>query len=578
MIAKLLVLISLLLAPSELLGQRKAGPQPSQTLAADELEIAIAESTALEKNLSAITVRAKSAALLSYSDPDKADEMFRELWKSVRQKDEQHFDQERAETIVLKYLFPRNPKLAKRLLSEAIGSGEPSLEGRATGRDPSVRKLVKLSSELMYEDPATAAALLQKVLSMSVSPASLAALTQLREKDSLLADYVVANTLEQLKRSPSVVSLSGLYLLASYLFPTNSSDLLFSVSASSLASLQVQYFSAGHDILTMSLAEDAAALQKDSGYSQSDLRYRALFQAQLAAILTALAPRYQPGLAPELTTITGKLLAPLPPNVAQMAGVTAARLLGDQPSSSETETAISEAIASGNFDEASSLIAGLKDEDLNETFSKLLHRTQAKHLLAQNDVLAAVNVIRKLNDTNLRLVLSLEAIKVAYKKNDRVLAKTILSEARTLVPKADRNGMHVRALLTFAAHLAATAAQEEAFELLHDVVLAINSLPAKSDKAANRKSFADLAWEELNDPAGLLEAAELKDAFASMGTLNFEQAIIEARKIQYRPLQLMAKLNAVEAVVRMNFRKSPARPSKPSAQGTTKTQSSKSVP
>jgi len=46
----------------------------------------------------------------------------------------------------------------------------------------------------------------------------------------------------------------------------------------------------------------------------------------------------------------------------------------------------------------------------------------------------------------------LDALKVANKKRDSAELHLVVSDAQLLIPQVDRNGLHVRALLSFAAN------------------------------------------------------------------------------------------------------------------------------
>jgi hypothetical protein len=559
MLTKLLISLALLLAPVQLWAQTQVLPPVSKTMketAAAELEAVIAEAGKLDDKLAIINVKARAAALVSLSDPVRSELMFLEIWKFAKEQPDKDFDKEQALTLILKHIFPRNPKLAKQLLSEEPKPDESSLELRATGRDPSLRRTAKLASQLVDQDPRAASELLERNLSTGMTPAGLNALLQLREKDPLLSDFVVAKALDGLKGQPDVVSLSGLHLLSAYIFPEGNTVEI----NPSLQSLQIQYFSTTYDVLRASLAESEAALLKDLHYTQADLRFRAMYQARVALTLAALAPRYRPGLSAELNALANKLGVLLPDNVTQLAQLTAARLGGNQTVPDNPEMAIPLAISSGDFEEAGRLVDDLKSEELRKTYSQLLAKLEAKALLARSDVIGALTRIRKVEDQSARLVLYLEAVKVAQKKRDAVLSSLVINEARTLIPQVDRNGLHVRALLAFASQLSALASTDEAVEFLDAAVVAINSLPKPSEEAAATKSSSELAWGEINDPHSLLDAPELDHAFSSIGAVDLDRAINEARKIGVKSVQLVARLEAVGEVMRIDARKPRSKP------------------
>ena len=150
MLTKLLISLALLLAPVQLWAQTQVLPPVSKTMketAAAELEAVIAEAGKLDDKLAIINVKARAAALVSLSDPVRSELMFLEIWKFAKEQPDKDFDKEQALTLILKHIFPRNPKLAKQSLSEEAKPDESSLELRATGRDPSLRRTAKLASQ-----------------------------------------------------------------------------------------------------------------------------------------------------------------------------------------------------------------------------------------------------------------------------------------------------------------------------------------------------------------------------------------------------------------------------------------------
>ena len=218
---------------------------------------------------------------------------------------------------------------------------------------------------------------------------------------------------------------------------------------SSLELLQFRYFSAGYDALTASLAETNDALVKNHHYTQPQLQFRAAYQAQLASVLAALAPRFQPSLGTELTAIAAKLAPQVPPNMPQLSRTTLSRISGTPSTSDDPETNFFTAISNGDFDEASKQLDRIKDSDKRDAYAQLLLKSQARTLLAKSDVMGALTAIRKMQDLTMRLVSYLDAMKAVKRKNDAELSNIVLNEARLLVPQTNRNGLHVRALLSF---------------------------------------------------------------------------------------------------------------------------------
>ena len=522
----------------------------TRATAAAELEAVIVDAGKLDDKLALLTVKARAAALISLSDPIRSELMFREVWRFLNELSDKELDKDRARSLILRSIFPRNPGLARQLLNEEK-QVEATLEARAAGHDPDQRRIAKLASELVDEDPREASELLEASLARGMTPAGLYALQRLRQRDPLLSDFIAGKVIEGLRIQPDVVSLHGLHLLSDYLFPEGPSTEL----SQSLQSLRSKYFLATYELLRLSMAASEATLIKDQHYTQGVLKLRAAYQALIAQTLAALAPQFRPDLAPEINAIANSLGNRIPANIAPLSQLNVARLRGEQAVPDQPELAIPLAIQSGDFDEAARLIENLKSDDTRKIYTQMLLRLQAKSLLSKSDVAGAMAQVRKLEDHAARLVLYLEAVKVAQKKNDAALSRSVINEARTLIPQIDRNGLHVRTLLSFAAQSQVLASLDEAIDFLDAAVLAINALPKPSDQTGATTTSAEMAWAELNDPRSLVESLDLAQAFCAIARLDLERAIIEGRKIVPKPVQLMARLEAAGEILRIDARK-----------------------
>ncbi len=544
---KSLIALAILTGPLQVVAQTTSGPPPltavMKVTASAELEAVLAEVGKLDDKLAIVTVKARTAGLIALSDPIRSEIIFREVWKFSREQTDEDFEKGTALAVIVNELLPRNPKLAKQFLSEDATRG--------SSQDLEVNRRAKLASRLVDENPRAASGILEDTLTRGVTPAGLAALLRLRDKNALLADFVVGKSMEGLRIQPDLVSLSSLHLLSVYLFPEgNNVDLSLS-----LEGLQFQYFATSYEALRASLAKSEENQLKEKAYTKTELQRRGLHQAQLSMVLAALAPRLAPNLIGELNALADKLGAQLPPNLAHLAKLTSSRLAGDRTLPEDPDHAIPLAIQGGDYDEATRLIDALKSEEMRKLYSQLLLKTEARSLLSTGDVAKALTRIRKVEDENARLVFYLEALKAAEKKNDPSLSSVVINEVRGFIPQVDRNGLHVRTLLAFASQPAALASTDEALGFLNSAVGSINSL-AKSTKDDTRgKSALDQAWAEVNDPRSFLDSPEFAHAFSTIGLLDLERTIIEARKIEIKSLQLVARLEAAGEVLRADARR-----------------------
>jgi len=566
-----LVLFSMLLAPTHPSAQQ-AVPKDNSSVAAQELEAIISEAEKLDSKKAKVNIKSRAAMLVSFADPARSETMFLEIWKFTNDQTDEAFDKEQARLQILKYLSARNLKLARRLLAEQSNANDAP-KTSLPGDDKGLRSATKLASALADADPSSAAALLEDSLSQGVTPLSVVALSRLRETNSLLSDYVVTRVMERLTTQPTLVSLPSLFGLGGYVFPGSEAPMSSAEAESSLELLQFRYFSAGYSALTASLAETNDALVKNHYYTQPQLQFRAAYQAQLATVLATLAPRFQPSLRTELTAIAAKLAPQVPPNMPQLSRTTLSRLSGSPLTSNDPETNFFTAISNGDFDEASRQLDRIKDSEKRDDYAQLLWKSQARALLAKSDVMGALTAIRKMEDQTMRLVAYLDAMKAVKRKNDAELSHIVVNEARLLVPQTNRNGLHVRALLSFSGQLAKHATKDDAFDFLNNAVVAINTLAKKSSDETEAKSLAEEAMAELNDPTSLFESPEFEQAFNAAGLIDLDAGLTAANKIQFKPVQLLARLQTIQAVIKRGPGK--AKPASSPAKGAPRVNASK---
>jgi hypothetical protein len=318
---------------------------------------------------------------------------------------------------------------------------------------------------------------------------------------------------------------------------------------SSLESLQFKYFITAYEVLKISLRETGEALQKLS-YSQRDLQYRAANQGMVAAILAALAPRFQPVLAAELAETAARLASQIPPGFSQMMRFGSAKLSGTSLTSNDAEEKFVFALSSGDYEEAGNQLERINDDKKRTLYSQLLIKAEARSRLGKADVMGALTLIRKLDDPTTRLAMYLDAVKAAKKRRDTDLTRIVINEARLVIPQTDRNGLHVLALLSFVGQLTGPGTGDESFEFLNNAVISINALAKKPKPEGVTKSPAEMARAEINNPYNLIESPEMEQAFSSAGLRDLDRSLAHARRIDLRPLQLIARLETIQGIIK----------------------------
>lgn len=141
-----------------------------------ELTSVITEAQNLQNKTDVFKVLSKSANLLWLQSPTKSRSMFQELWQLSKAQEGASSNGEEALTETIRYLAQRDSNLAAKLLEDASGgvnTREAPFSKQVKGSDPTSQRLTHLSSKLVQQDSTQAAAVLERVLSVSVTPAAL---------------------------------------------------------------------------------------------------------------------------------------------------------------------------------------------------------------------------------------------------------------------------------------------------------------------------------------------------------------------------------------------------------------------
>ncbi|HKP36684.1 MAG TPA: hypothetical protein VJT71_07490, partial [Pyrinomonadaceae bacterium] len=498
-------------------------------------------------------------------DPQRSQEMFLALWKFTKDQTDENFDKQQAKLLILKHLFSRNPKLARQLLAAESKAKDSAPASRLPGQNDDSGVAARVAAELVDTDASTAAGLLEGSLSKGPTPAGMGALLRLRERNSSLSDYVATRVLDALIGQPTIVSLPGLHTMGAYVFPGSEAPIPSMEAESSLQLLQYRYFLAGSEVLRASLTETSEALSRDQHLGARELQFRAFYQAQIARIVAALAQRFQPSSAVELAGIATRLAPQVPANMPQVSPLTLARLSGTQLTSDDPETNFAAALSNGDFEEASKQLDRLKDGEKKEMYAQLLIKVQARALLAKADVMGALTAIRKIQDQTTRLAIYLDALKATKKKDDAALTNIVINEARLLVPQTDRNGFHLRALFAFATQLTNPETKDEAMEFLNSAVTTINALGKKSGEKGAANNLREMVMDDLNDPNSLFDSPEMEQAFSSAGLADLDATLTQAKRIDMKSIQLLARIESLQGVIKRLSLKPRAMPKAPNS-------------
>ena len=511
-----------------------------------EAESILSEADKIDNLLVAVKVKAKAASVLWTQSPEKARAVFIKLWDKVDGQTDKSFDKEEARIALLPYLFSKDRALANQLLKRSAGEDENVSDfDKINGKDPETRRLAFTAYRLAERDAVLAAAVLEQSLASGTAPMAQLTLARLREKDPLLANYVASRAIESFNRQPRTVAVIGLNTLIAYLFPYTPLPAVSPEVIESDENLRFQFMSTGYQILKESLAESNDFLVKEQQLSAKSLDFRGFSQAMLAAILTTLSTRYAPQNFAELDEITRRLIIGLPKQLADAIQIQTAVIrggLGEVETSEVSEAEILSAMAKGDFNAAQNLIDKLKNETKKKTWTQLLLKAQTNFYLANNEILLALNTARKIENAAQRMLLLAETAKAAHKRRDQVLSVDILQEARKTSADSLPKGTRATTLFTIAAETAYFSVSESLLTL-QDAVSVVNSMTYSIDDSRS-------AGAALNDPNRFVDSLPMIRAFAALSDKNMDDAFLIAGKLENKPVQMTAKLAAIEKILK----------------------------
>jgi hypothetical protein len=537
-------------------GQSPTSPENNYSRAVEEVENILSSAGKLNNPLAIIKVKSKAANLLWAAKPERARAVFMELWEFINAQTDKSFDQEEARLALLQNLYPKDQALARRLMDKIAGpsSGDDKVSAvdKLLGNTSANRRTALLANRLLEADITLASSVLEQSLAGGVAPLAQTTLSQLRAKDPLLANHLTARAIRNLEQSSPTSAVTGLGIITNYLFPLVPSFTFSPEASESDENLRSLFVNAGYQALKASLAEAEETLLKEQGFTPASLKTRIISQTVLAATLTALAPRYAPLYLAELTAITARLLNLLPPNLVELVKAQASAVKGSLGTSEEAETdevsegEIINALTKQDFNKAQSLIDRLKDENKKALWTGLLLKTQSNAYLDAGDLIAALNTARKLQEPVQRMQLLVGIAKATHKKRDAGLAVDLLLEARRTKTDALPKAVHAVTLFALSADIAYFSAPESS-AMLQQAIGLVNALKAPDASGPNENAPRALRPD---DPNRLLNSMDLARAFSVLGELNLDETLSYAGRLEYKPVQMAARLAAVEKILR----------------------------
>jgi hypothetical protein len=245
------------------------------------------------------SIRADLQALIGDAlwdfDKPNARSIFADAFKNARSLEDPR-EAAAVTTIVVKHVWARDRALAEELMKQLSDSKDPkspestkdfgiSSQFGMQSSDRSIQQKIDLARDLVEEDPAAAADLIEKTLAREVSFAGIATLNQLKTSDPEKANRIFMRAVSQLQSMPSTSAVLAAIAMADYVSPTCS----VCQQQSSDPTITQNFYTAGLQTLRRSLGESFAPPPVKRELQDRLVQYFHQMQAMLALTLSRFA-------------------------------------------------------------------------------------------------------------------------------------------------------------------------------------------------------------------------------------------------------------------------------------------------
>ncbi len=499
--------------------------------AIQEISIVLSEADSIKDKNDYVKVQGKVANLIWLFDKDRARLLFSDLWQWIGKQDGKAFNTDLARNEFLRYLMPRDPTMAKKLLDEFSGN---SKDGEKLRKDT----MSQFAADMLNSDPRRAAEMIEQSELTNPSLQSVSLLMKLREKDWERADSIALGIINSLKVQQSQVSLPILYSFHYYFFPSITSTQNNAVPPPNDL-LQKQYFLATYAIL-----RNSVQVLMDTGSSTNlSAKSSSLYfiQTQLASILGALAGRFAPESVAELSNIRVALIrmasqdtVSLSENAADRVRTPAERKqLSDNSSVKENPlTSINTAISVGDFEEAERLLENLDNPKLKAALFDRIKIEECEEKLRSDNFPDALRFVQEVVSFKSKVDSLIKIVKKAHQHGDIEFALKALNETQSLISKSDCDEKKLLAMFSLASETSSLF-KAKSVEILQSCPDCINSV-------INPENV------NVSKPASLPIIPELARTFFSVGGVDLDSTLLITSRIRQKTTQLTAKLFACE--------------------------------
>jgi len=233
-------------------------------------------------------------ALWDFDKPN-ARSIFVDAFKNARSL-EDHREAAAVTTIVVKHVWARDRALAEELMKQLSNSKDSkspesmkdfgvSSQFGMQSSDPTAQQKIDLARDMLEEDPAAAADLIEKTLQREVTFAGIATLNQLKSSEPEKANRIFAHAVSQLQSMPATSAVLAAIAMADYVSPTCS----VCRQQSSDPTITQNFYAAGLRSLRRSLGQSFAPPPVKRELQDRLVQYFHQMQAMLALTLSRFA-------------------------------------------------------------------------------------------------------------------------------------------------------------------------------------------------------------------------------------------------------------------------------------------------
>ena len=498
-------------------------------------------------------------ALWDFDKPN-ARSIFVDAFKNARSL-EDHREAAAVTTIVVKHVWARDRALAEEMMKQLSDSKDPkgpestndfgvSSQFGMQSSNPTAQQKIDLARNLLEEDPAAAADLIEKALEREVSFAGIATLNQLKTSDPEKANRIFLQAVSQLQSMPSTSAVLAAIAMADYISPTCS----VCRQQSSDPTITQNFYAAGLRTLRRSLGDSFAPPPIKRDLQDRLVQYFHQMQAMLALTLSRFAAPADLG---ELQTIYREQMQTLELRKqqtlqaleqTQKAPDRLAELLQKVESIPDQEQrdialynlivlALRQDLTEDLLGKLEDKVETIESKSLHDKAWSLLKLREIEKLTKAADFDRAHILSVRLPDPTIR-ARALRGLSVAVtRKGSKTLSSPyLLSEALDLLSRADSSIERSQIMFKIAGDFVNLKDYDRAFGALQ--------LSAGSIAQLEKKDFAATAREAV--PNSLFDYS---GTFGRLGGVDFDKSMFLAQGIKWREFRLAAEIATCRSVL-----------------------------